>query len=253
MEKICFLFFLFAFSVGCASISEDRLAIDSFQPWASRQLENGRLKVNLTGDMSKPSTKLLEERNKYLSEIQVAHKSIQKEAAALFEEIRSSADNNSETSLTVSGIGIASGIAATALVVASPANAVWVAGLSGVSTGALGYQTRLAQEGFTRDAVYREFERLASEYKTANSEFGEALSILKSNVNTTDFKKWDEGVALAEKSLKEMESTVTLKYLPTGLAEDLEKIKNRDEEILKQIKILQEENKKLKEKVDTIQ
>lgn len=60
----------------------------------------------------------------------------------------------STISLGIQLVGIAAGIAATALVVASPANAAWVAALTGVSSGAATYTLASSNEGFTRrDAI----------------------------------------------------------------------------------------------------
>ena len=252
-----YFFILFPILIfGCASNSRN-LVIDPVMPWSSYQIDqSGKVRSEFVSSNSLTDLQLglqLTARNNYITGLKATHKSIENKASKLFEEIRDLADQNSETSLAVSTVGILSGITATALVVASPANSVWVAGFTGASTGALGYQTRLAQEGFTRDAVQREFERLASEYKAANAEFGEALAILQVNLNSTDLTEWNGGIAKAEKSLNEMETLVTLGYLPAGIVEDLEKIKMRDEEILNQIKILQNQNNELKKKVEALE
>ena len=227
------------------------------KPWSSYQIDkSGKIKAGfvLLNSLTIPQLEVqFTARNNYIIGLKATHKSIEKKASKLFEEIKDLADRNSETSLAVSTVGILSGITAMTLIVANPANSVWAAGFTGASTGALGYQTRLAQEGFTREAVQREFERLASEYKAANAEFGEALAILQVNLNSTDLTEWNSGVAKAEKSLNTMETLVTLGYLPTGIVEDLEKIKMRDEEILNQIKILQNQNNELKRKVEALE
>ncbi len=74
----------------------------------------------------------------------------------------------SGATLSMSGAGIASGIAATSLAVASPANAAVVAGLTGFGSGMAAFQTMYADEGFARD-YYEKWAQSIDENRKAVS------------------------------------------------------------------------------------
>jgi hypothetical protein len=252
MKKSLIIFCSFLVWTSCATQSKYKDLL--FAPWSSYQNDaDGRIRAEYKASPTQAEiNNQLPSRNTYIISLKMTHKLIEKRAISLFNELRSLANKKSITSLSVSTVGVLSGIAATTLLVASPANIIWVTGLTGLSTGALGYQTRLAQEGFSREAVQREFEKIASEYKDANSEFGDALAILQANLNSTNVTDWNLGVSKAEKSLSTMETLTTLGYLPKGTQEDLNKIKAKDEEILNQIKQLSLQNNELKTKVEAL-
>ena len=82
----------------------------------------------------------------------------------------------SKEGIAVKRAGLLSGIAAAALVAASPANVVWVAGFSGFAGAANGYAAAAGAEGFSKAAVaaflkpvVEEFNGLAKEFTTAEA------------------------------------------------------------------------------------
>ena len=52
----------------------------------------------------------------------------------------------------------------------------------------MGHQTRRAQEGQTRAAIRKEYEKLSVKYEKANIGYSTALAILKTNLNNPTFE-----------------------------------------------------------------
>jgi len=244
---------------GCAT----KAPIIEYSPdWNARiteGLEQTRAEANALGEEFYPFSVMavLEtsptERAKYITDKKTDYKRVRDEAPAVFTKMYEVANGNSRNSLIVSGIGIASGLAASVVLVASPANAVWAAGLSGVATGTLGFQTRLAQEAFTRAAVSREYTRLKSEFDNGANEFSAGMTLLvsyQSDTSTQGTTKWNEGVAKVENGLSRMDRVLIYQFFPMAIDDDLTAIKERDEEILAAIKALYEKNEELEQQVE---
>lgn len=68
--------------------------------------------------------------------------------------------------VSLKGMGISAGIASTALVAASPANAVWVAGLGAFTTGALAFEGRAEEVGFST-GIYNAINDVVKEQATS--------------------------------------------------------------------------------------
>lgn len=74
-------------------------------------------------------------------------------------------------SVGIKRAGLLAGVAGAALVVASPANAVWVAALSGFSGAANGFTASSAQEGFSKSVIASYIKPVIEEVGTAVSGF----------------------------------------------------------------------------------
>ncbi len=118
-------------------------------------------------------------------------------------------------------VGIGSGIASTALVVASPANAVWVAGLTTFSTGLIAFEGRAEELGFStlianikNDAIKEKAESALLEFNEINFEY---LYPYASTATQADWilKMKDLGKAI-------LKYEVVLRYTPSNVVIKIE-------------------------------
>jgi PKD repeat protein len=96
--------------------------------------------------------------------------------------------------------GLGAGIAASALVVASPANVVWVAGLSSFAGGAGLFSSVAGEQGFTKYAVAQAMIPVVGEHANAYTNFSTAKlrELLYANAPSAEFDaemKVQEGYA----------------------------------------------------------
>jgi len=225
--------------VGCAS---SQLRVPSWQSQRTLMLKSRGV---LPPSDAKPSEQDIAERQKYLDKLEKSHEDINALARKTLGHLKRQANNNSKLTLATGGVGIASGIAAGALVVASPANAVWVAALTGVGAGALSFQTRAALEGFSRDAVARVYNDTITRMAAADTQYQASYQELVANKTTWTDAKWDEVAGAAEVSLQKYRSAATLVALPSG-TEEVETLKQRNVELTSQLDQLQKQLDKIK-------
>lgn len=74
--------------------------------------------------------------------------------------------------LSLKGVGIGAGIASAALIVASPANAAWVAGLTAVTTGALAFEDKATEVGISTTIAIQKENVLKGAAGEAFNQFG---------------------------------------------------------------------------------
>lgn len=124
------------------------------------------------------------------------------------------ASANSRRKVTVGLVGIGTSIAAAALTTASPANAVWVAGLSGISGGVVAYQTSLESQGYSREAVaaiqnnaHQQIAKRMSTFDAAYEQlktYTDALLEAETDPENLWMDQWGYWQAVAENSLWEI-------------------------------------------------
>jgi len=163
------------------------------------------------------------------------------------DELRRTADNRSNLTLFTGGAGIASGVAATTLAVASPANVVWVAGLSAFGTGVLSFQTRAALEGFSRDAVARVYNDTITRTQGTIAQIGADFEFLRQHVDSLD-DSFDKRAGELDNRIVSLRSAAILTPLIIGTDQDIEELKKRNVEILKQLEETQKQVDELKKK-----
>lgn len=110
-------------------------------------------------------------------------------------------------------LGIGSSIAAAALAVASPANATWVAALSGVSAGVGGYQAKVAEDGYSRDAVMVAYDEFREGFAIASREFAAALGNLAAAVEKSP-SEWVTVQVQAASAFESLKAVVMFPGVP---------------------------------------
>ncbi len=173
-----------------------------------------------------------------IGELDSTYTATKKDAAKTLRRLEQQADHHGKIAVGTGGVGIAAGIAAGALVVASPANAVWVAALTGVGTGALSFQTRMALEGFSRDAVAQVYNDTITRMREADGEYLAAIKVLISHKEDWAAGKWDAEEAKAAQALGRFSSAASIVPLPAGSAE-VESLKQKNVELNTKIEELQ--------------
>ncbi len=128
----------------------------------------------------------LSDRGKDIAALRTWYHEVSKNAAEVQDDMRKEADLFSATHLTVGGVGVAAGIAAAALVVASPANAVWVSALSGTAAGAAGYQTSLATQGLSREAVAEAYKAYSETFTNSTGTYADDMAKLNACLKCPD-------------------------------------------------------------------
>lgn len=161
------------------------------------------------------------------------------------EELRNKADNNSNLTLWSGGLGVASGVAATTLVVASPANAIWVTGLSTFGTGVLTFQSRAALEGYSRDAVARVYNQIITKISQASILIGNDFEFLRQNVKSSG-DDFDERAGELDKRIIELHSAAILTPLIVGIDQDIAELKRTNAEIKEMLDQAQKDINELK-------
>jgi len=118
-------------------------------------------------------------------------------------------------------VGIGSGIASAALVVASPANAVWVAGLTTFSTGLIAFEGRAEELGFStlvanikNDAIKKKAAKALGGFNEINFEY---LYPYSSNATQKD---WTTAMQKIGNAILKLE--VALRYTPSNVVIKIE-------------------------------
>ena len=213
---------------GCSTISQHQSSKYPYRPWTNILLEKigDKTAIDLFREAKSGSqeisSSLKELRLKYINGLETAYNKANKEAKAFFGSIIADADKKSKFDISLSAAGILSGIATGTLIAASPANAVWAAGFTAFSTGVIGYQSKLAQEGYTKAAVHRSYEELSKKYNAANEAFSTAFASLKNQIEASDPTQWNINYVEAEKNLSIIASLNTTGYIPLGHQNDFE-------------------------------
>lgn len=176
MNRFLAFLLLSSLFIGCAK--GHRLPVYEYAPQA-RSPMRGSLDEALNATDA-------ENRAKDIKAIREWYGEVSRNAATVQADMRKEADVFSATNLGIGGTGIAAGVAASALVVASPANAVWVAALSGAAASAAGYQTSLATQGLSRQAVAEAYELYNTSFINATNVYAEDMSSLTACLSCND-------------------------------------------------------------------
>ena len=151
------------------------------------------------------------ERNDYLARLKKSFEQVMYAAQSTLDGLARKADRYSKVDLGIGLSGVVSGVAAAILVVASPANAATVAGLTAWGAGATGYQTSLASAGFSREIIAKVHQDLYVKITTQVAAYNDAY--LKLDV-TVDDSVWEENARKAEAALAQIISLAML--VPMG-------------------------------------
>lgn len=147
----------------------------------------------------------LNNRDKYINWINKSYAEFQNGYDWTMDELNKQAVGSSLVRIGTTGSGIAAGIAATALVVASPANAVWVAGLGGFSTGILGIQSVVTREGYSKVAFARVLKKYKEKLDKLLVEYNKSYTeLLKAKDEQDNDKKWVTAQANVENTLRSL-------------------------------------------------
>ncbi|MCW5556096.1 MAG: hypothetical protein KIS67_28565 [Verrucomicrobiae bacterium] len=168
--------------------------------------------ANSTAEARKLATRRLE-----------AYERLQKEKSALDTKFSVAFDDNQAQAAKIgrwkTGIGIsgiASGIAASALIVASPANAVWVSVLSGYAGGVAGMNSVFDNNGYSREQIAALETTVVQEYAAVSAEINlEVLFALANDVATTS-EKWLEELGKQNRAMTRLRALALTLKIPTG-------------------------------------
>lgn len=181
---------------------------------------------------------LLADRAAHEVELQKKFEEISNQAQVTLRGLQRKADNYSELTLGTGAVGIGAGVAAGALVVASPANIVWVTALTGIGAGAVSFQTRTALEGFSRDVVARVYNETLVKLNSHAKEFGDAAAKMRASHNDTDTSAWNTAQGQAVAALVNLQTAALLIPIATGPSDTAE-LKKQNEELLAALKQIQ--------------
>jgi len=166
-------------------------------------------------------------RQEFLDKLNRAYVQINNNANKLLKRMALQADGNTTFRLCLDGAGIGCAIAAGALIVASPANAVWVAALNGVTAGVLAFEASTRQEGVSRDAIVRMYDKAVGDIKQAGETYLTRYEeLVKETGKANNDDKWRDAAAAALSALLKYNHTVMYFPLSYGAAEDLQKLKD---------------------------
>ena len=179
------------------------------------------------------------DRNAELKKLKEEYNSASTKAEESLNNLKKRADKRSGGMLWTSAAGIASGLTASVLLVASPANAVWAAAFTGFSTGILAFQDQLSEEGYSRLAVARIHETTQKTIIDANTKYLTNVLILQTRIegsNALSKEDWNKYLALAWEAIAEMTSAARFTSMSMGTSADVQQIKKQNEEILEKLK-----------------
>jgi len=149
--------------------------------------------------------------------------------------LKTQADRRTQFTVGTSLAGIASGLTATVLLVASPANAVWASGFAGFSTGVLGFQSQMYEEGYSRQTIARIYEATMNKMVAAYEEYGTNYSALEKGIDDLEPDKWNEHLSLASGAIVKLHAASVFVPLPMGAAEDIAELKKSNAELKKRL------------------
>lgn len=129
-------------------------------------------------------------------------------ASERIDELDADGRRNGLLAIGFRGGGLLSSVAAAALVVASPANAVWVASFSGLSAFSAGIDASLQEEGFTRFAKVQVQANYTMSLTDAYKPLGIATAGLESSVGAEP-KVWTEAYRKASSEREAFRATVS--------------------------------------------
>jgi hypothetical protein len=217
---------IFVFTWGCASTAPlEPKSWSTFLSIADRLAYQTKTEI---------PPELKEKRLQYIDNQRSEYQKIMDKIDSKLDDLRRTAEKNSTVTLWTGGAGIASGVAATTLVVASPANAVWVAGLTAFGTGVMTFQTRAALEGYSRDAVARVYNEIIAKIQDATSQIGVDFEFLRSNVESTG-DVFDKRAGELDQRIIRLHTAAILTPLIVGTDQDIEELKRRNVELQSQI------------------
>lgn len=231
------IFFIIVLTVGCSTTYPPKPT--GWSAFPSRPISD------LITKAAEVSPELKVARLKYIEKKQSEFLEIMTVIDKKLDDLRRTADKNSALTLWTGGAGIASGVAATTLAVASPANVVWVAGLSAFGTGVLTFQTRAALEGYSRDAVARVYNQTITKIQKSTSQIGADFEFLRQYVDLTG-DVFDKRAGELDGRIVSLYSTAILTPLIVGADQDVEELKRRNAEILKKLEDAQKQIDELK-------
>jgi hypothetical protein len=227
MQKIIAIILLMFFAAGCV-IAPPRVPIQS-------------LKAS-SGQGAKVSEESRETaREQFIKELSDGYEKLTVIAKENIEYYENRAKRYGSYSLAFTAGAICAGISVAALVAASPANAVWVAALSGASTGILSYQVFTEGAGYSREKWVELHNAAIKEIVDKETAYLTAFYKLKLSL-AAGGDNWDQLAAETSKAFAELRSVVVFKKIPVG---DVEKTEKAIKEIQQNIKDI---NQKIKDK-----
>ena len=170
---------------------------------------------NLTGDQNASLEKLIESRL-------AIYRDLKDQKIGLDERFKITFDDNKERAEKIgqwkTGIGVgglASGIAGTVLLAASPANAVWVAAFSGVAGGVAGINSVLDNNGYSREQIAALEATVARQYAVVSAKIKlSSLLSLAVEPSTTPVE-WQTELQLQEGAIGELRALAFVLNIPT--------------------------------------
>lgn len=110
--------------------------------------------------------------------------------------------------------GLTAGIAAAALTVASPANAVWIAALSGFAGGVAGMKTLAKDSGFTKAQIVAMQQTAYDDFVQtyADLNFGQLYTLLDANAQND---AWNREVGAVQGKVNTLKAKYIKLFIPT--------------------------------------
>ena len=175
--------------------------------------------------------KRTEARDKQLNDLSAEYTKALTEAQGRLNTLKGQADRRSGATLLTSVAGIASGITASVLLVASPANAVWAAAFTGFGTGVLTFQTEMFNEGYSRQTIARIYQDTMNKMVAANEQYETNSNSLVQGKLTLSANDWNNHLALASGAIIKMHAATIFVPLPIATPEDIAELKKQVEDL----------------------
>ena len=226
MKKMTLIIIPMFFLIGCAYTPAYKLNFSSLKS------ESSTLTKRLTAEQR------TEARDKQLDDLSAEYTKALPEAQGRLNTLKGQADRRSGATLGTSLAGIASGITAGVLLVASPANAVWAAAFTGFGTGVLSFQAQMFNEGYSRQTIARIYEDTMNKMAAANEQYETNRHFLVQGKDTLSTDDWNRYLALASGAIIKMHAATIFVPLPIGTPDDLEDLKKNNAELKKLVEDL---------------
>jgi hypothetical protein len=121
---------------------------------------------------------------------------------------------NTKTAIGITGI--AAGIGAAALIVASPANAVWVSIFSGYAGGVAGMNSVFDSNGYSREQIAALETTVAQQYASASADIRLVTLYTLASSPTTTGDQWLKELETQEAAMTKLRALAMTLNIPTG-------------------------------------
>ena len=164
-------------------------------------------------------------RMQYIAGLEDAYLKISKNGVATLSDLKERAEKRSVWIVASGGVGMGSGVTSSALLVASSANAVTAAILTGVASAVIALQSSSVLQGWSPEAIDRIYEPILKNMQDAEKNYQDKSATLLANVDASD-SDWAKAANDAMMALDKYNSA--MKYMPLAVGQSGDQQKTID-------------------------